>query len=109
MDQKEAVKVVELDGLLQEAENELKAAKADLTKPAEPQVKLDLGSMVEGIENPTELEATEIPVSFLNVNETTSSVEIMKELYKDDKDMMQLLNQIGEVSLDYPKLFKQIW
>ncbi len=34
--------------------------------------------MVEGIENPTQMEINEIPLSFLNVNETTSSIEIMK-------------------------------
>jgi len=33
----------------------------------------------------------------------------MKELYKDDQDMQNLLNQIGEVVVDYPKLFKKIW
>jgi hypothetical protein len=33
----------------------------------------------------------------------------MKELYKDDADMMSLLNKIGEVGVEYPKLFKQIW
>jgi|LakMenEpi03Aug12_release.lakeMendotaPanAssembly.Ray.scaffolds.fasta_scaffold3166847_1 hypothetical protein len=33
----------------------------------------------------------------------------MKELYKDDNEMIKLLNQIGEVVVDYPKLFKKIW
>jgi len=35
--------------LLQEAENQLKAEKADLTIPKEEVAKLDLGSMVEGL------------------------------------------------------------
>jgi hypothetical protein len=30
--------------------------------------------MVSGIESPTEFEISEIPVAFLNVNETTSSI-----------------------------------
>ena len=33
----------------------------------------------------------------------------MKELYKEDADMLDLLNKIGEVGVEYPKLFKQIW
>lgn len=48
-------------------------------------------------------------MSFLNVNETTSSVEIMKELYQGDEEMVRLLNQIGEVTVEYPKLLKSIW
>lgn len=46
VDQKEAVEVVELEGLLREAEVELKRENKDLTKPAEQVVKLDLGSVV---------------------------------------------------------------
>jgi len=54
LDQKESVQVIELDGLLKLAENELKKSKSDLTKATlETPVKIDLGSMVEGIENPT--------------------------------------------------------
>lgn len=34
INQKEAIEVIELDGLLKEAEDSLKASKADLTKPA---------------------------------------------------------------------------
>ena len=46
--------MIELDGLLKLAENELKTSKSDLTKATlETPVKIDLGSMVEGIENPT--------------------------------------------------------
>lgn len=33
----------------------------------------------------------------------------MKEVYKNDEEMTKLLNQIGEVHVDYPKLFKSIW
>ncbi len=66
--------MIELDGLLKAAEDELRASKADLTKPKEEPVKIDLGSMVEGIEHPTQMEINEIPLSFLNVNETTSSI-----------------------------------
>lgn len=74
VNQKESVQVLELDGLLKQAENELQASKADLTKPKEAPVKIDLGGMVSGIESPTEFEISEIPVAFLNVNETTSSI-----------------------------------
>lgn len=48
-------------------------------------------------------------MSYLNIEQTTSSVEIMKAVYKDDEDMIKLLDQIGEVMVDYPKLFKKIW
>jgi len=43
------------------------------------------------------------------MNETTSTVEIMKEMYKGDEDMGKLLNQIGEINVEYPKLFNSIW
>ena len=55
VDQKEAVQVIELDGLLKEAEDELRATRADLTKPANASVKVDLGSLVEGLQSPTEM------------------------------------------------------
>lgn len=77
----------------------MKASKADLTKPREEPVKVDLGSMVEGLESNVDMEITDVPLSFLNMSETTSTVEIMKELYKSDEDMARLLNQIGEISV----------
>lgn len=94
VEQKENVMNLELDGLLKEAESELKVSKSDLNT-IEKSAKIDLGSMVEGIDSPTDFEVTEIPVSFLNLNETTASVEIMKEIYQNDEDMIKLLNQIG--------------
>ena len=29
----------------------------------------------------------------------------MKDMYKGDEDMGKLLNQIGEIDVEYPKLF----
>lgn len=65
--------------------------------------------MVEGLESPTEFQITDVPLSFLNMNETTSTVEIMKDMYKGDEEMGKLLNQIGEIDVEYPKLFNSIW
>jgi hypothetical protein len=46
---------------------------------------------------------------FLNEKETTSSVEILKEHFKGDKEFVQLLNQLGEIDVRYPKLFETVW
>lgn len=42
-------------------------------------------------------------------NETTTSIEAMKEVYRDDREMLELLNLAGELTIDYPKLFRKIW
>lgn len=52
---------------------------------------------------------SEVNPEFLNVKETTSSVEALKEHFRNDAEFVTILNQLGEIDVRYPRLFETIW
>lgn len=73
--------------------------------------KLGLGELLKdtSVDHQATAETLVVNPEFLNEKETTSSVEILKEHFKEDKEFIQLLNQLGEVDVRYPKLFETVW
>ena len=73
-----------------------------------PDIKLDYDGNID-----TEIDL--VPKNFQvgraarNDEETTSTVQSLKEDFQEREEVVELLNKLGEMIIEYPRLFKKVW